>query len=207
MISRNACLSFGIGFLAAIGVSCSTTSRIKHYSGDGEIKAKPDYGFWGGGGGYTLQFKPIKLDQPAHFTYRFAGLPQWKTEAFFAIEDPRWWEDKAQYERDQRKGSAAERNGIKVACYDDLSGTLAMSLKDTKGNMVFQFEKKLRELRWSGSGSGLHELYDEQTVFFTPDSREYILEITIDPDPMLKDDRGYVLFRGGGHEPVPVGFR
>lgn len=81
-----------------------------------------------------------------------------------------------------------------------------MSLKDSKGNVVFQFKKKLREMRWSGSGGGRHELYDEKTVFFTPDNGEHILEITIDPDPMLKDDEGYVLIRGGGHEPVSVGF-
>ena len=150
--------------------------------------------------------KSIKLDQTAHFTYRFEGLPRWKAEVFFAIEDPRWWEDKEQYERDQRRGSVAEKNGIKFACYDDLNGTLAVALKDSKGNVVFQFEKKLRELRWSGSNGGRHELYDERTVNFTPDSRQYILEVTIVPDPMLKDDAGYILFRGGGHESVSIGF-
>lgn len=207
MLKRQACICIGIGaLLAGLGLSCSTEARIKHFSGDGEIKAMPDYGLVGGGGGYVLKFKPMKLDHQAHFTYRFAGLPRWKAEAFFAIEDSKWWEDREQFNWDQRKGSAAKRNGIHVACYDDLTGTLAMSLKDAKGNVVFQFEKKLRELIWSGSGGGPHELYDEKTVNFTPDSREYTLEVTINPDPMLKDDVGYVMFRGGGHEPVSIGF-
>lgn len=189
-----------------LGVSCSTATRLKRYSGDGEIKAKPDYGFWGGGGGYTLQFKPIKLDQPVHLTYHFSGLPQWHAEAFFAINDTRTWEGKPLYEWYQRTASPAEKERHKYACYDDLTGTLAMSLKDTKGNVVFQFEKKLRELRWSGSGGGMYELYDEKTAFFMPNAGEYILEVSIDPDPMLKDDEGYVLFKGGGHDPVSIGF-
>jgi hypothetical protein len=197
----------GIGLLLAVlGSSCSTESGIKHYSGDGEIKARPDDGFWGGGGGYLLKFKPIKLDRPEHFTYHFAGLPRWKTEALFAIEDSRTWEDKDLYEWYEKTASAAKKEKYKYACYDDLKGTLAMSLKDAKGNVVFKFEKKLRELTWSQAGQGPWELYDEKTINFTPDSREYVLEITIDPDPMLKDNEGYVLFRGGGHEPVSIGF-
>ena len=206
---KNQCLYFflGIGILlVAFGSSCSTESRIKHYSGDGEIKAGPDYGFWGGGSGYTLKFKRIKLDQSGHFAYRFSGLPRWITQVYFAIEDSRTWKDKHLYDWYQRTASPAEKEKYKYACYDDLTGTLSMSLKDTKGNVVFQFEKKLRELTWSGSGGGPRELYDEKTVNFTPDSREYILEITIDPDLMLKDDEGYVLFRGGGHEPISIGF-
>jgi hypothetical protein len=75
-----------------------------------------------------------------------------------------------------------------------------------KGNVVFQFEKKLRELVWSRAGQGPWELYDPKTVNFTPDSREYILEVVINPDPILKDGEGFVLFRGGGHEPVLIGF-
>ncbi len=81
-----------------------------------------------------------------------------------------------------------------------------MSLKDVKGNVVFQFEKKLCELVWSQAGQGPWELYDPKTVDFIPDSREYILEIVINPDPILKDDEGFVLFRGGGREPISIGF-
>lgn len=170
--------------------SCSTESRIKHYSGDGEIKARPNHGFWGGGGGYTLQFKPIKLDHPAHFNYHFAGLPGWKAELLFAIEDSGWRGGGGRAEWDQR----------------DLKGNLAMSLKDVKGKVVFQFEKKLSELEWSYGGQSPWELYDERAVNFTPDSREYILDVTVDPDPILKDAIGYVLIEGGGHEPVSIGF-
>jgi hypothetical protein len=35
----------GIVFVLLFQSSCSTKSKIAHYSGDGEIKAMPDYGF------------------------------------------------------------------------------------------------------------------------------------------------------------------
>lgn len=178
-------------------LSCSTQSRISHYQGDGEIKANPDYGLIGGGGGYTLKFKPIKLDQPAHFVYHFSGLPRWKVGIFFAIEGPQKWERRDFYDWSRQHYPNEQKQN--TAIIDDLNGTLAMSLKDAKGNVIFQFKKKLRELTWSGT-----ELYDERTVNFTPDGREYTLEVTIDPDPILKDDEGYVLIRGGGHEPPSI---
>lgn len=196
---RSWLLSGMVLIVAVSQSSCSTESRISHYKGDGEIKANPDYGLIGGGGGYTLKFKPIKLDQPAHFTYHFTGLPRWRAGVFFKIEDSRWWEDRAQYEWDQRKNSIAQRERINVACYEDLDGTLAMSLRDAKGGVVFEFKKKLRELTWSGT-----ELYDDRTVNFNPDGRDYILEVTINPDPILKNDEGCVLIRGGGHEPPSI---
>src|SRR6266849_3520883 len=138
MLSRKACFSVGIGLLVAVlEPACSTQSRIKHYSGDGEIKARPDYGLVGGGGGYLLRFKPIKLDHQAHFTYRFEGLPRSRAEVLFAIEDSRTWEDRHLYEWYQRNASSAEKEAYRFACYDDLTGTLGMSLKDAKGNVVF----------------------------------------------------------------------
>jgi hypothetical protein len=205
MTSRWVRFSFGIIFvLAVLEVSCSTQSQIGHYSGNGQITARPDHGLVGGGGGYLLQFTPIKLDQPAHFTYHFKGLPRWRTEVLFAIEDSHTWENKRLYDWYQKTASPADKEKYNYACYDDLNGTLAMSLKDAKGNLVLHFEKKLRELIWSHS-QGPWELYNEQMVNFMPDSQEYVLEVIIDPDPILKDDNGYVLLRGGGHEPVSVG--
>jgi hypothetical protein len=209
MTSRWVRFSFGIIFvLAVLEVSCSTQSQIGHYSGDGQITARPDYGLVGGGGGYLLQFKPIKLDQPAHFTYHLTGLPNWRTDILFAIEDSRTWEDKDLYEWYEKTASEAKKEKYNYACYDDLNGTLAMSLKDAKGNVIFQFEKKLRQLVWSTGSNpkNVWELYDKQSVNCSLDSREYVLEVTIHPDPILNDDNGYVLLRGGGHEPVSVGF-
>ena len=82
-----------------------------------------------------------------------------------------------------------------------------MSLKDAKGNVVIQFERKLSQLRWSRAGLGPWDLYDEHSVNFIPKSgAEYILEVSIDPDSTLKDDVGYVLIRGGGHEGISIGF-
>ncbi len=199
---KKGCFHFllGIGLpLVMLASSCSTQSRIKHYQGDGEIKANPDYGLIGGGGGYTLKFQAIKLDHPAHFTYHFSGLPRWKAEILFAIEGPQKWEWRNYYDWNQRHYPNEPKQN--TAIIDDLKGTLGMSFKDAKGNVVFQFKKKLRELTWSGT-----ELYDERTVNFTPDGREYTLEVTIDPDSTLKDDDGYALIRGGGREPISIGF-
>jgi hypothetical protein len=191
--------------MTALAASCSTESQIKHFSGDGKITTEPYYGFIQGGGGYDLKFEPIKLDKPAHFTYRFAGLPHRQNLAYFSIEDSRTWEDKHLYDWYQRTALPAEKEEYKYACYEDLKGTLAMSLKDTKGNVVFQFEKKLSKLVWS-YGKGPWDLYDEKTSAFVPDGREYILEVTINPDPILTDDVGYVFIRGVGSEPLSFGF-
>jgi hypothetical protein len=178
-------LMTGTAFLLLFQSSCSTQSKIARYSGDGEIKAMPDYGLTQGGGGCTVKFKPIKLDSSAHFTYRFKGLPNWHFNLFFAIEDKQAWADKKQ----------------------NLNGTLAMTLKDTNGNVILQFQRKLSELVWSRAGLGPWELYDFQNVHFTPNSSaEYMLEIKIEPDSLLKDDEGYVLLRGGGHEGISIGF-
>ena len=97
----------GTAFLLLFQSSCSTQSKIARYSGDGEIKAMPDYGFWQGGGGCTVKFKPIKLDQSSHFTYHFKGLPHWQFELLFAVEDSREWTDKKQYEFDMQPSQIA----------------------------------------------------------------------------------------------------
>ena len=200
----------GMGILLVLfQTSCSTKSKIAHYSGDGEIKAMPDNGLIQGGGGCTVKFKPIKLDSPTHLIYHFKGLPNWRFNLFFTIEDAREWTDKRQYEFYQQHSQAAwvETNHFKFATYSDLKGTLAMSLKDAKGNVVIQFERKLSELRWSRAGLGPWDLYDEHSVNFIPESSvEYILEVSIDPDPTLNDDVGYVLMGGGGHEGISIGF-
>jgi len=49
---------------------------------------------------------------------------------------------------------------------------------------------------------GPWELYDRDfKMAFTADSRtDYILEVSIEPDAILKDTEGYVLFSSGGHE-------
>ncbi len=191
-------------FTAALAASCSTESQIIHFSGDGKIEARPYYGFLQGGGGYDLKFEPIKLDKPAHFAYRFAGLPHRLAYAYFSIEDPRWWEKRNEFELNMLPDSYTKKHGITVACIDDLNGSLAISLKDAKGNVIFQFDKKFSDLIWSQAGKGPWDLYDEKTSSFVPDDREYVLEVTIDdPDPILKDVVGYILIQGAGSEPFP----
>ncbi len=170
----------GIAFLFLLQSSCSTKSKIARYSGDGEIKTMPG-GVLQGGGGCIVKFKPIKLNQPNHFVYHFKELPDWRSCLFFTIEDPRSWEDKEQYERHQRNASNNEVERLlqkQRASYGDLKGTLAMSLKDTNGNVVIQFERKLSELKWSRAGLGPWDLYDEHSVTFVPKSgAEYVLEV------------------------------
>ena len=181
--------------------ACSEQRAIANYRGDGDIFAMPDGGLLQGGGGYQVRFKRIRLNQPAHFAYHFSGLPRRQTEVFFAIEDSRNWEDRRYYEWFERTASGPEKEKTKHACYEDLKGALAISLKQAKGKLAVQFDKPLSKLRWSRAGEGPWELYDEDAVYFTPDERtEYILEISINPDSILKDAEGYVLFRGGGHE-------
>ena len=124
----------------------------------------------------------------------------------FAIGDSREWIDRNQYDWDQRNATPAEKEKYQYACYSDLKGTLSMSLKDANGHMVFQFTKNLSELTWSRAGEEPPEQYDQKTVNFTPDNREYVLEVVINPDPMLKADEGWVVFRGGGREPLSIGF-
>jgi hypothetical protein len=199
----------GIAFLLLFQSSCSTQPKIARYSGDGEIRVMPG-GAVRGGGGCEIKFERIKLDRPAHFTYHFTGLPTWQFNLFFTIEDSREWTDKKEYEFYQRPSEIAwaEKNHLKFACYDDLNGTLAMSLKDAKGNVVLQFERKLSKLIWSRAGLGPWDLYDEHSVNFIPKSgAEYILDIKIESDSLLKDDEGYVLLRGGGHEGISIGFQ
>lgn len=198
-------LFLGIGFLLVIlAASCSTQSRITHYQGDGEIKANPDYGLIGGGGGYTLKFKSIKPDHPAHFTYHFSGLPRWRAEVLFAIAGPQEWEWRDYYDWYQKHYPREQRP--QVAIINDLKGKLAISLRNANGDVILQFQRELSELTWSQGGSNPSELYDEQAINFTPDGREYTLEVTVDPGPGLKDDEGYVLIRGGGREPISIGF-
>lgn len=196
--------SYGVvSLIVVLATSCSTESQIKHFSGDGKITAKPYHGFFQGGGGYDLKFEPFRLDKPAHFIYHFTGLPHRLAYAYFSIEDLRWWEKRREFESNLLPGSYAQTHGITVACIDDLKGTLAMSLKDTKGNIVFKFEQKLNKLTWSRAGKGPWDLYDDKTSAFMPDDREYVLEVAIDPDPILKDVGGYVFIRGVGSEPFP----
>jgi hypothetical protein len=198
-----------IGFLSLLPISCSSEWHLRHYSGDGEVKIMPGGGIVEGGGGCSIKFKPIKLDSPTHFIYHFKGLPNWRFNLFFTIEDSREWTDKRQYEFYQQPSQATwvETNHFKFATYGDLKGTLTMSLKDAKGNVVIQFERKLSELIWSRAGLGPWDLYDENFVNFTPKSdAEYVLEVSLDPDPTLKDDVGYVLIRGGGREGISTGF-
>jgi hypothetical protein len=204
MKSFRACSSCATAMLIAVfAESCSTESQIKHYSGDGKIEARPYYGFLHGGGGYDLKFEPIKLDNPAHFVYHFAGLPHRLVYTYFSIEDSRCWENRREFESNLLPDSYAQTRDITVACIDDLKGDLAMSLKDVKGNIIFQFDKRLNKLVWSIGGKGPWDLYDEKTSRFVPDSQEYDLELSINPDPVLKNVFGYVHIYGVGSEPFP----
>jgi hypothetical protein len=208
--TRTLFLMAGVAILF-LQTSCSTPRAIAHYSGDGEIFALPDGGFWQGGGGYEVRFKCVRLDHPSHLTYHFTGLPKiaWHVEVFFAIDDSRWWEDKRQYEFDQRPSQRAwaEKHHLENdACYDDLVGTLSMTLRDSGGHVIFNVSHKLSDFVWSRAGLGPWELYDRDfKMAFTADSQaHYTLDVSIQPDTMLKDDQGFVLFRSGGHEGISL---
>jgi hypothetical protein len=176
--------------------SCSTQRAISNYWGDGEIVAMPDGGFWQGGGGYEVRFKRVRLDHPIDLTFHFHGLPKngWRKEIYFAIEGPQQLEWR-------NAGSHAKPPFI-----EDLRGTLALTLKDEDGHVILEYKHKLSEFIWSG-GSGAQWLYDLSKVYFISDSRKkYVLEVSIDPDTVLKDYEGYVLIRSGGHEGISIGF-
>ena len=187
----------GVGLvLLFLLTSCSTQRAISHYFGDGEIFAMPDGGFWQGGGGYRVRFKSLRLDHPAHLTYRFTGLPKiaWRVEVYFAIEGA---------QRLERRNYGTHP---KPPFIDDLSGTLALTLKDADGTVILESRKKLSEFIWSG-GSGAQWLYDDKNVGFTANPRKkYVFEVSIEPDGALKSYDGYVLFKSGGHEGISIGF-
>lgn len=200
----------GLAFLFLMfASSCSTESKVKHYSGDGEIKTRPG-GVLLGGGGCVVKFKPVKLDQPSKSTYHFKGLPAWNFNLYFVVEDSRFWVDQNWYKNFQKPSNVAwaEAHHVKYANYDELQGNLVVSLKDTNGKIILQFDRPLSKLTWSGGGDGESELYASHNVSFKPTKgMEYVLEISMNPDPMLKDEVGYVLLRGGGHEGISIGFQ
>jgi hypothetical protein len=81
---------------------------------------------------------------------------------------------------------------------EDLKGTLEMSLKDTNGNMIFQVTNMLSKLTWCRAGQQPPWLYDSKTFFTTSITNEYILDVSIVPDQILKNNFGHILFRSGG---------
>ncbi|HXR03255.1 MAG TPA: hypothetical protein VN836_00935 [Verrucomicrobiae bacterium] len=190
-------IGIGLVFLF-LQTSCSTQRAIWSYSGDGEILAMPDGGFWQGGGGYEVRFPHLKLDHPVKVTYHFTGLPKtgWFVQVYFAIDGPQVWRWRNEGDYDATK----DQNNL----IDNLNGTLAMSLKDAEGHVILGFQHKLSEFTWC-RGSGPPCLYDFSKFGFKTDRREgYTLEVTINPDATLKDDEGYVLLRSGGHEGISL---
>lgn len=168
-----------LGFLLlALGTSCSTNSSIQGYTGDGEFKEGTSYGV-GTSRGYSVKFAPVKLDAPVNQVYHFSGLPRRSSDIFFVME-----------------------NRALSEVREQLTGTCAITLKDGSGKIVRQFKKKFCDMVWVRAGDGPWELYDSQTVYFTPDRRDYILELAIDTDPLLKDEQGYVFIRGGVREGI-----
>jgi hypothetical protein len=187
----------GAAILLLFQSSCSTQSYLKRYSGDGETKIIPTPFFVSDG--YTVQFKPVSLDKPMNMTYHFKGLPKvaWPIEVYFVIEGSQDW-------RWRNEGNRAPAPN--TVFIDDLKGTLEMSLKDTKGNTIFQVKHKPSEFTWCEGGHEPPWLYDSKTFFTVNRSMEYVLEVSIDPDPTLRDTDGYVLLRSGGWEPISMGF-
>ena len=176
---------------------------MMHYSGDGEITEVKMHSMLVRDG-YQVQFKPVKLDQQVHLTYHFSGLPEIKdrtVDIFFSIEDPRSWEDRGLYEWYQTNVSVAERESYKIASLDDLKATLSMSLKNKQGDTIFQFNRKLSECVWSRTERGSYSLYDRdfKTSFVPNKGEEYILELSMDFEPILKKDQAHVWMRCGGY--------
>ena len=177
-----------------IQTSCSTQRAIASYRGAGDIVAMPDGGFWQGGGGYEVRFPRVRLDHPTHLTYHFTGLPKvaWHADVYFAIEGP------------QQLEWRNDGSHPKPPFIDDLTGTLALTLRDADGHVVLEYNHKLSEFIWSG-GSGTQWLYDLSKLGFTANPRaSYTLDVSIEPGAVLKDYEGYVLFTSGGHEGVSI---
>ena len=188
-------ISLGL-VLLLFQTSCSTQRAISNYWGDGEIVALPDGGIVQGGGGYEVRFNRVRLDHPAHLTYHFTGLPKiaWQVQVYFAVEGPQ--------ELERRNDGSHPTSPF----IDDLNGALELVLKDADGLVILESRRKLSEFSWTGA-SGAQWLYNDKNVGFTADSRKkYILEVSIEPDAVLKDYEGYVLFRSGGHEGISFVF-
>ena len=161
-------LSLG-AVLLLFQTSCSTQRAIGNYCGDGEIVALPDGGIVQGGGGYEVRFERVRLDQPAHLTYQFTGLPKiaWQVQVYFALEGPQ--------ELERRNDGSHP----KPPFIDDLSGTLALVLKDADGKVILESRHKLSEFIWTGVRKA-QWLYDDKNVGFTANpTKKYILEMSI----------------------------
>jgi hypothetical protein len=180
-------------------ISCSSLkTRASYYSGEGEIKIvkmsffEPD--------GYTLELPAVKLDKPVHLTYHLKHLPKisgHKTEVYFGIKDSRYWTDGGYIEWARMHHSPEERKDM--ASLDDLVGNMSMRLQDMNGNVIFNFNEKLSKYRWSRSNHGPYLLYEGDFKGMFENLRtEYVLEIDVDYDPMLKEDKGFVWLRCGG---------
>ncbi len=97
----------GMAFLFLFSQSsCSTQSRIKHYSGDGEIQKVDEHSVFIKDG-YTIQFKAVKLDHSYLLTYHLNKIPKIDSEVYisYAIQGPeKWmWAEYDEYERHFRE--------------------------------------------------------------------------------------------------------
>jgi hypothetical protein len=174
-------------------------NRASYYSGEGEVKVikmpffVPD--------GYTVDFPDVKLNQPLHLTYRLKNLPNVSghvVEVFFGIKDPRYWTDRRHYDWARHNLPDAEIRDY--VPFDELTGNMVMCLKDGRGNVLFKFKARLSEYIWSRSNHGPYLLYNRNFDgrFVIHPGAEYILEVDVDADPMLREDKGFVHLRSGG---------
>lgn len=208
MNSKMKSIIAGIG-LASVTIlaSCSTRLATMNYSGDGSIRVRSG-GAVIGGGGYEVKFKQFKLDRPNHLTYHFTGLPKTdsKFKVDFAIEGQQNWVDRKYF--NQCKGNPPFLLHYPKMIIDDLQGSMTIALRDSKGHVLFNIHHKLSEYGWHSNSEGLSWLYDKKwKMAFTPENgTEYILEVDIKPDAILRTNDGYVRLQGGGHEGWAIGF-
>ena len=118
--------ALGALILVLLGqTSCSTRHALKRYSGDGQAETIRTPFFMHEG--YVIRFGPVPLGGATNVLYRFSGLPNVapRVKVSFAIN--------RHYK-------------------EDLTGSLAISLTDSKGHFVYDVQDKLPAFIWSRAG-------------------------------------------------------
>ena len=181
-------------------LSCSTQSRIKHYSGDGEIQKVDEHSVFIKDG-YTIQFKAVKLDHSYHLTHHLNKIPKIDSEVYisYAIQEPeKWmWAEYNEWHAHHRTNVTSRTGRPKM-----LKGIITMCLKDSKGTVILQQRCKLSEFGWFCDDSKTWQLLyvlQDKGRFSVDDKAKYILGVSIeDVDPILKNNEFYVTIKNLG---------
>jgi hypothetical protein len=176
--------------------SCSTEWQIKSYSGDGKITEYRNRFF--AQNGYTIRFEPLSFGSDVCRFYRFTHIPKvaWQVQCYLVLEDSRIWVEASQYEWLKLHQTGDSGN---YANKDELEGELEVSLKDSKGDVIFEVRQPWSKYVWSRGGNGPWMLYDDKfKMFFKPaPAMQYGLEIKADRASLLNATKGYLLLESG----------